>query len=291
MIKRLMAIGLLCISSTAVNAQTASSNFNNGDARFAIDGDPSTRWTSETAQVPFMYFQLDFGSPREFSGFTLNSSGSRVGDEPAEFSVLTSNDGSQFTSVLDAVGDADGTTTVSFPATTARFLRVLQIGSRNVNWWSIHEFTVDGEAGGGTTVQIRQRSSSNHALATNNGGTFGQNVFLFTENGNDVNQQWIETDRGNNLFTYRKNGTNFCLDGGNGGANRQNLYLWGCDSSNGNQLWLKESIGGSTFQLIKSNAQNFAIDGGDNAENRQNVQIFDRNANANQNLQWIIDEI
>ena len=78
MIKRILATSLLYILSAAVNAQTASSNFNNEDAGFAVDGDPGTRWTTEVVQANGMYFQLDFGAPASMSGVTLDSSGSRT---------------------------------------------------------------------------------------------------------------------------------------------------------------------------------------------------------------------
>jgi len=136
-------------------------------------------------------------------------------------------------------------------------------------------------------VQIRKSNAQGFAIESNNGGAPRQNVYLWTANAGDVNQQWIETDRGNGLYSYRKNGTNFCIDGDNGGANRQNVYLWSCDTTNQNQLWRKAPAGNGTFRLIKSNATGFALDGGNGGARNQNVKIFD-SSNPSQNLNWII---
>jgi len=155
------------------------SNFNNEDAGFAVDGDPSTRWTTEVVQANGMYFQLDFGAPASMSGVTLDSSGSRTGDAPVSFAVLISDDGVSFEVVASGNGDADGITTVSFDVRTARFLRIQQFGSSATNWWSIHEIVVDGLPDGPTDlVQIRQRSASNFGIASTDGGSLEQNVFL-----------------------------------------------------------------------------------------------------------------
>ena len=242
-------------------------------------------------QANGMYFQLDFGAPASMSGVTLDSSGSRTGDAPVSFAVLISDDGVAFEVVASGNGDADGITTVSFDVRTARFLRIQQFGSSATNWWSIHEIVVDGLPDGPTDlVQIRQRSASNFGIASTDGGSLEQNVFLVPEDGNDINQQWVETDVGDGFFMYQKNGTNFCLDGDNGGANRQNVYLWPCQIGNQNQIWRKDLVSGSTFRLVKSNATGFALDGGSNATSGQNVQLFDSSFSS-QNIQWILNSL
>ena len=136
-------------------------------------------------------------------------------------------------------------------------------------------------------VQIRKRNAPDFAVESTGGGADGQNIFLWSSNPGDVNQQWVEIDRGNGFFSYQKSGTNFCMDGGNGGGFRQNVFLFTCGSDNFNQSWQKESVDGGAFRLIKRNAPGFVLDGGNGGSRGQNVQLFGA-ANPSQNLQWFI---
>lgn len=151
---------------------------------------------------------------------------------------------------------------------------------------------VERRTGGSTpasrVVQITKRSGDGFSIDGKNGGANGQNVHLWTENRNNVNQQWIEFDRGNGYFSYQKQGTNYCLDGGNGGDNGQNVYLWNCSSNNQNQHWQKVSTGSGFYKLIKRNASGFAINGGSRGANGQNVDLYRSSSNSH-NLQWSID--
>ena len=139
-------------------------------------------------------------------------------------------------------------------------------------------------------VQIRKSNATAFAVESSPGGTSGQNVFLWTANANNVNQQWVEINRGDGFYSYQKNGTDFCMDGNNGGSNRQNVQLEACNSSNQNQLWQKISVGDGAVRLIKRNAGGFALDGGNGGARGQNVRIFD-SSNPSQNLNWIVTRL
>jgi len=139
-------------------------------------------------------------------------------------------------------------------------------------------------------VHIRKRNATSFAIDGNHGGTNGQNIYLWSENESNQNQQWIEIDRGGGYYSYQKMGTNFCIDGNRGGENGQNVYLWGCNANNQNQHWQKVNAGGGAVRLVKRNAPGFALDGGNNGENRQNISLYD-SSNSSQNLQWIITPI
>lgn len=144
--------------------------------------------------------------------------------------------------------------------------------------------------GGSTVVQITKRNASGFAIDANNGAINGQNLFLWSENSNNANQRWIEIDRGNNYYSYQKQGTNHCIDGGNGGASRQNVYLWDCNANNQNQHWLKASTDSGFFKLIKRNSPGFAINGGSRGANGQNVNLYS-SSHSSHNLQWSIDKL
>ncbi len=138
--------------------------------------------------------------------------------------------------------------------------------------------------GGGNIVAMRKGNATNFGIDGNNGGGNGQNVYLWSASNGNINQQWVEINRGNGFYSYQKRNTNFCLDGGNGGANGQNVYLWTCNN-NQNQHWRKVNVGNGKFRLEKRNAPGFSIDGGNGGANGQNLYLWS-SSNGNQNQHW-----
>jgi len=124
------------------------------------------------------------------------------------------------------------------------------------------------------TVHIRKRNATGFALDGGRGGADGQNLYLWKQNEANVNQQWIEINRGKGYYSYQKKGTNYCIDGGDGGAIAQNVRLWTCNDDNDSQQWLKEELGGRAFRLSKRNALGFAIDGGNRGRNGQKIKMY-----------------
>ena len=141
-----------------------------------------------------------------------------------------------------------------------------------------------------TVVHIRKRNATNFAIDGNQGGKDGQNVYLWSSNTSNQNQQWVEINRDGGFYTYQKAGTNYCIDGGKGGANRQNVYLWTCSANNQNQHWRKVSVGGGAFRLEKRNAPAYSLDGGSGGADAQNVGLYSSFVNS-QNLHWLITPI
>jgi len=137
-------------------------------------------------------------------------------------------------------------------------------------------------------VTLRKRNATGFALDGGPGGSNGQNIYLWSHNSNNANQQFIEIDRGGGFFSYQKVGTNFSIDGGNGGQRAQNVYLWQTNANNFNQHWRKVLINGNTFRLQKRNSPGFSIDGGRGGQRLQNVYLWS-SGNNNQNMQWIIE--
>ena len=139
-------------------------------------------------------------------------------------------------------------------------------------------------------VHIRKRNAPNFAMDGGIGGDDGQNLKLWSgDTGND-SQLWVEIDRGNGYYSYRKKGTNYCIDGGNNGANGQNAYLWTCSANNQNQQWEKAGVGGDAFKLIKRNSPQYALNGGSGGANDQNIELGLSSSNS-QDLHWIINPI
>lgn len=139
-------------------------------------------------------------------------------------------------------------------------------------------------------VQMLKRNADSFALDGNNNGADGQDVYLYSEDAENVNQQWLEVDLGDGYYTYQKLNTEYCLDGGNGGEDRQNLYLWSCSDSNQNQHWLKVDLGDGYYRLEKRNASGYSIDGNNGGEDRQSAYLWSSDDN-NQNQQWYFNYI
>ena len=114
---------------------TASSNTNSsaGDAPAnAIDGNLSTRFSSDADQASGMYFQVNLGSVQTFNQIELNSGGSS-GDYARGYNVEVSNDGSTFTTVDSETGTASPET-ATFPTQTAQYIRVVLTAASTTSW-------------------------------------------------------------------------------------------------------------------------------------------------------------
>lgn len=155
----------------------------------------------------------------------------------------------------------------------------------NYNSGSGPNFTTGGSSGG-NVVTMRKRNSSGYALDGRGGGANGQNIHLWSFSTSNINQKWIEINRGGGYYSYQKANTNYCIDGGNGGASGQNVYIWTCGANNQNQHWKKVSMGSGAYRLEKRNASGYSIDGMGGGSNGQNVHLWANN-NNNQNQHWV----
>ncbi len=146
---------------------TASSNTSSGSGDApanAIDGNTSTRFSSDADQASGMYFQVNLGSAQTFNQIEMNAGGS-TGDYARGYNVEVSSNGTSFTSVATGTGTSSPQT-VTFTAQTAQYIRVVLTAASTTNWWSIAEFTAY-TSGSGTSPPPT-------------GGSFGPNVYVFT---------------------------------------------------------------------------------------------------------------
>ena len=139
-------------------------------------------------------------------------------------------------------------------------------------------------------VQMLKRNAPNFAIDGNHDAENAQDVYLWSENENNINQQWIEISRGNGYYSYQKTGTNHCIDGNHGGERGQNVYLWECRSNNQNQHWLKVDVGNGNYRLEKRNAPGFSIDGRRGGAKRQSLYLWNSGDN-NQNQHWTFNTV
>jgi glucosylceramidase len=130
--------GWTASSNTAASGSDAAAN--------AIDGSMSTRFSSDAVQADGMYWQADLGSPQTFTGLRMQVPGSS-GDYARSYDLEVSSDGHSWTTVADCTGTGDPET-VSFPAQTARYIRVVNtmladgLATSTGSWWSIDELNL-----------------------------------------------------------------------------------------------------------------------------------------------------
>jgi glucosylceramidase len=107
----------------------------------ALDGDPSTSWTSGAPQTGQEWLALDLGAPRRISAITLDA-GDAEDDFARAYAVEVSKDGLTWgASIASGVG-ADALTTIRFQAPIAtRYLRVRETAT-SPRPWSLAELSL-----------------------------------------------------------------------------------------------------------------------------------------------------
>jgi glucosylceramidase len=112
----------------------------------AIDGNPSTRWSTGLGQQSGQWYQIDLGTSRKLTKIVMENGGS-TGDHPRGYAVHASDNASTWGNPIATGQGNDPTTTIQLPTTTARYLRITQTGNAG-NWWSISELNLYEPAGG-----------------------------------------------------------------------------------------------------------------------------------------------
>jgi hypothetical protein len=124
-------------------AMTATASHNAAEAGYAVDGDPTTRWTSRVLQQPGMWFQVDLGADFLVSRITLDTAGSPM-DFPRGYIMRGSLDGETWQQVA---ARSPNWSAVDVELVTPIRLRYLRIElTRMARWspWSIHDIRITG---------------------------------------------------------------------------------------------------------------------------------------------------
>ena len=232
-----------------------------------------------TATTP--YVQVNGGSWQQTASVTVTSGGQvTFGPQPVR-------DGAWSWSGCGTSGSSREQTISPTGSCTATATYTNSCGATSSQKFSIAVNGGGAANGGGadTIVHLTKRNASGFAIDGNNGGAAGQKVYLWSSDANNVNQAWVEMDRGQGFYSYKKANTDFCIDGGNGGANGQSVILWACDANNQNQQWQKIDAGSGNYRLQKRNASGYSIDGENGGANGQVLYLWASDAN-NQNQQW-----
>lgn len=143
-------------SSTAVSVRTletppagalvrtgwSGSGSTNGNAQLPLDGSGGTRWYT-TSHSPSSHYRVDMKAEYEIEGIHFHK-GTFPDNYSVDYTIEVSLDGMTWTTAGMADGTGTGSVTASFPAVTARYVRITPTGSQS-GWWSIAEFYVMGQ--------------------------------------------------------------------------------------------------------------------------------------------------
>lgn len=119
----------------------ATASRNAARAGRALDGDIGTRWDTGAFQEPGQWFQLDLGGQMAVRGIYLDTSRSE-NDYPRGYEVYVFTDESGLGGPV-ASGEGDkAVMEITWEPVRGRFLRIVQTGSVDNKYWSIHELRV-----------------------------------------------------------------------------------------------------------------------------------------------------
>jgi len=141
---------------------TASVSAANMPPANALDGNALTRWSTGQSQASGQWFQIDLGSAQAFNRIVMDSG---LNEFPRGYQVYTSNDGTNWGAAIASGAGSSQSTSVSFAAQVARYIRVMQTGSASASW-SLAEINVYS---GGTTGVLPRGGWIASASASNGG--------------------------------------------------------------------------------------------------------------------------
>ena len=119
-----------------------SASHNEKDLGNAIDGNDATRWSSNKAQAPGMWLQIELPAETEIAGVVLDSAKSG-NDYPRGYKVELSKDGSAWDKPILQGQGSNSVTELLFPKPTmTKFIRIIQTGEAKGTFWSIHDLQV-----------------------------------------------------------------------------------------------------------------------------------------------------
>jgi hypothetical protein len=175
------------------------------------DADASTYWESANGSFP-QWAQVDLGQSYSIGKVTLKLPPSTAwGARTETLSVLGSTDGSNFSTIVGSAGYAfdpntnSNTVSITFGATTARYVRVNITANTGWGAGQLSDFEVfpasgsggGGGGGGSTNLALNQlASSSGHAQAYVPGNAEDGDPSTYWESTNNAFPQWLQVDLG-----------------------------------------------------------------------------------------------
>jgi len=107
----------------------------------ALDGSPTTRFSTDEPQAAGLYFQVNLGSAQTFDELQMDVPNSPT-DFARAYNVEVSGNGTAWTTVATCTGSGTPEV-VSFSAQTAQYVKVVLTSGAPYNfWWSIDELNL-----------------------------------------------------------------------------------------------------------------------------------------------------
>ena len=118
-----------------------TASHNAAGCKAAVDDNPSSRYDTQTSQVPGMWIQIELPQATKISGIELDAANSTA-DYPRGYKVELSTDGKTWSAPVATGAGNTPLTDISFPPAMARVIRITQTGAVSGLFWSIHELNV-----------------------------------------------------------------------------------------------------------------------------------------------------
>lgn len=193
----LAALGASCANAATPVNITASSHDGNVPAN-TVDNDLSTRWS---ANGNGEFIQYDLG--QEFNVESIDIAFFKGNERSATFDVLTSTDGSNWTTVFSGVQGQETTAqqNVALDSSVGRYVQIVGYGNTSNTWNSITEVDINTseiETGGGEEPETPAPSEVT-ASASSDDGNVAENVLdgsLDTRWSANGDGQWLALDLG-----------------------------------------------------------------------------------------------
>src|SRR5579863_1751023 len=150
----------------------------------ALDGNYSSRFSTNEDQAPGLYFAVNLGSAENFNELKMSMPGS-PNDYARGFDVYVSSDGSSWAKVASCTGTGTPEV-VSFSPQSAKYVKILLNTAANI-WWSIDEFNLYNPTTQPTTTTTLPTTTTtavpgSNCSATESGFTLDRTGWTATSN-------------------------------------------------------------------------------------------------------------
>ena len=129
-------------------------------AAMAVDGNQATRWSA--AWRDGEWWQVDLGSPTKVASVTIDWEDAYA----SRYLILTSLDGSTFSTAADVTGSGPGPKTTSFTTRDARYVRIVAVTRATQRGTSFYEVQVYGPPTATSSTQPTTTQTTTTATTT-----------------------------------------------------------------------------------------------------------------------------
>lgn len=120
-----------------------------------FDGNLGNRWTTECPQEPGMWLTIQLPGPLAITSITMDHGPSR-NDYPREYEVYFSADGKTWGKPIRKGRGARGRTKITGLGETTAHVKILQTGSDERMFWSIHDLKINGMSLAGQRLSLEE---------------------------------------------------------------------------------------------------------------------------------------